>query len=62
MVMYGQRMSLTLTENRDFEADQLVLELDETDVMIVLPRRGFNKRWAGKVSSCSQRGIYHRLD
>lgn len=33
-------MSLTLTDNRGFEADQLDLELDDTDGQIVLPRRG----------------------
>lgn len=31
-------MSLTLTDNRGFEADQL--ELDDADGQIVLPRRG----------------------
>lgn len=33
-------MSLTLTDNRGFEADQLDLELDDADGQIVLPRRG----------------------
>ncbi|HBG9457335.1 TPA: phage major tail tube protein [Escherichia coli] len=33
-------MSLTLTDNRGFEADQLDLELDDADGKIVLPRRG----------------------
>lgn len=33
-------MSLTLTDNRGFEADQLDLELDDADGMIILPRRG----------------------
>ncbi|WP_313772618.1 phage late control D family protein [Enterobacter huaxiensis] len=39
-VMDARLMSLTLTDNRGFEADQLDLELDDTDGMIVLPRRG----------------------
>lgn len=33
-------MSLTLTDNRGFEADQLDLELDDADGQIILPRRG----------------------
>ncbi|EOU0867832.1 phage late control D family protein [Escherichia coli] len=33
-------MSLTLTDNRGFEADQLDLELDDADGKIALPRRG----------------------
>lgn len=33
-------MSLTLTDNRGFEADQLDLELDDADGQIMLPRRG----------------------
>ncbi len=33
-------MSLTLTDNRGFEADQLDLELDDADGQIVMPRRG----------------------
>lgn len=33
-------MSLTLTDNRGFEADQLDLELNDADGQIVLPRRG----------------------
>lgn len=33
-------MSLTLTDNRGFEADQLDLELDDADGQIALPRRG----------------------
>jgi len=39
-VMDARLMSLTLTDNRGFEADQLDLELDDADGMIVLPRRG----------------------
>ncbi len=40
-------MSLTLTDNRGFEADQLDLELDDADGKIVLPRRGavITLRW-----------------
>ncbi|RXA95741.1 phage late control D family protein [Yersinia sp. 2105 StPb PI] len=33
-------MSLTLTDNRGFEADQLDIELDDSDGKLVLPRRG----------------------
>ena len=39
-VMDARLISLTLTDNRGFEADQLDLELDDADGMIVLPRRG----------------------
>ncbi|ENF8030936.1 phage late control D family protein [Salmonella enterica] len=39
-VMDARLMSLTLTDNRGFEADQLDLELDDADGQIVLPRRG----------------------
>ncbi|HCH7366087.1 TPA: phage late control D family protein, partial [Salmonella enterica] len=39
-VMDTRLMSLTLTDNRGFEADQLDLELDDTDGLIALPRRG----------------------
>jgi phage protein D len=39
-VMDARLMSLTLTDNRGFEADQLDLELDDADGLIVLPRRG----------------------
>nr|WP_145537985.1 phage late control D family protein [Yersinia alsatica] len=33
-------MSLTLTDSRGFEADQLDIELDDSDGKLVLPRRG----------------------
>ncbi|WLS79729.1 phage late control D family protein [Erwinia pyri] len=33
-------MSLTLTDNRGFEADQLDIELDDADGQLMLPRRG----------------------
>lgn len=39
-VLNKRLMSLTLTDNRGFEADQLDLELDDADGQIVLPRRG----------------------
>ncbi|GAB0602826.1 hypothetical protein MC04F16_18360 [Escherichia coli] len=39
-VLDKRLMSLTLTDNRGFEADQLDLELDDADGQIVLPRRG----------------------
>lgn len=33
-------MSLTLTDNRGFEADQLDIELDDADGQLMMPRRG----------------------
>ncbi|ECA7956560.1 phage late control D family protein [Salmonella enterica subsp. enterica serovar Poona] len=39
-VMDTRLMSLTLTDNRGFEADQLDPELDDADGLIALPRRG----------------------
>lgn len=39
-VLDKRLMSLTVTDNRGFEADQLDLELDDADGQIVLPRRG----------------------
>ncbi|EAA5430803.1 phage late control D family protein [Salmonella enterica subsp. enterica serovar Falkensee] len=39
-VMDTRLMSLTLTDNRGFEADQLDLEPDDADGLIALPRRG----------------------
>lgn len=33
-------ISLTMTDNRGFEADQLNIELDDTDGQIALPPRG----------------------
>ncbi|WP_029687045.1 phage late control D family protein [Tatumella saanichensis] len=39
-VLDARLMSLTLTDNRGFEADQLDLELDDADGQIILPRRG----------------------
>ncbi len=39
-VLDPRLMSLTLTDNRGFEADQLDLELDDADGKIILPRRG----------------------
>ncbi|MBK1596459.1 phage late control D family protein, partial [Escherichia coli] len=39
-VLDNRLMSLTLADNRGFEADQLDLELDDADGKIVLPRRG----------------------
>ncbi|HEE9992216.1 TPA: phage late control D family protein [Citrobacter braakii] len=39
-VLDNRLMSLTLTDNRGFEADQLDLELDDADGLIALPRRG----------------------
>ncbi|HIC8602021.1 phage late control D family protein [Citrobacter freundii] len=39
-VLDTRLMSLTLTDNRCFEADQLDLKLDDADGLIALPRRG----------------------
>lgn len=39
-VLDTRLMSLTLTDNRGFEADQLDMELDDADGLIALPRRG----------------------
>ena len=43
-------MSLTLTDNRGFEADQLDLELDDAVVPL------FSWRWDGRASRFSQKG------
>ena len=41
-------MSLTLTDNRGFEADQVELQLDDADGKLTLPRRGASMRaWLG---------------
>lgn len=57
-VLDNRLMSLTLTDNRGFEADQLDLELDDADGKIVLPRRGavLRWRWAGRGSRFSRKG------
>lgn len=51
-------MSLTLTDNRGFEADQLDLELDDATGRLfcrdVVPL--FNWRWGGRGSRFSQKG------
>lgn len=39
-VLDARLMSLTLTDNRGFEADQLDIELDDSDGLVMLPRRG----------------------
>lgn len=36
----GRHISLTMTDNRGFEADQLDIELDDTDGLVELPPRG----------------------
>lgn len=45
-------ISLTLTENRGFDADQLDIELDDSDGKLELPRRGasilLSTGWAGE--------------
>ncbi len=44
-------MNLTLTDNRGFDADQVELQLDDSDGMLQLPRRGASMRvslgWQG---------------
>lgn len=48
----GRLISLTLTDNRGFDADQLSIELDDADGKLALPRRGASIRlslgWAGQ--------------
>ncbi|WGL95299.1 phage late control D family protein [Arsenophonus nasoniae] len=39
-LIQGRLISLTLTDNRGFEADQLDIELDDSDGQLALPRRG----------------------
>ena len=39
-LIQGRLISLTLTDNRGFEADQLDIELDDSDRQLALPRRG----------------------
>ncbi|PHM76914.1 phage late control D family protein [Xenorhabdus cabanillasii] len=45
-------IALTLTDNRGFEADQLDIELDDSDGLLALPRRGMalslHLGWAGE--------------
>ena len=45
-VMDARLMSLTLTDNRGFEADQLDIELDDADGQLQLPRRGVQLKLA----------------
>ncbi len=41
-------MSLTLTDNRGFDADQVELQLDDSDGLLTMPRRGATMRiWIG---------------
>lgn len=41
-------MSLTLTDNRGFDADQVELQLDDSDGLLTMPRRGATLRvWLG---------------
>jgi len=46
-------MSLTLTDNRGFEADQLDIELDDSDGALAMPRRGVvisvSLGWQGEI-------------
>lgn len=47
-------ISLTMTDNRGFEADQLDIELDDTDGLVELPPRGAKLTlWlAGRAQPC----------
>ncbi|WER20928.1 phage late control D family protein [Providencia stuartii] len=38
--LQGRLMSLTMTDNRGFEADQLDIEIDDADGKMMLPKRG----------------------
>lgn len=52
-------LSLTLTDNRGFEADQLEIELDDSDGSLMPPRRGASASpWlsAGKIPARSTKG------
>jgi len=53
-------ISLTLTDNRGFEADQLDIELDDTDGQLLMPRRGVELSlalgWKGE--ALFPKGIY----
>ena len=41
-------MNLTLTDNRGFDADQVELQLDDSDGLLTMPRRGATMRvWLG---------------
>lgn len=41
-------MNLTLTDNRGFDADQVELQLDDSDGLLTMPRRGASMRvWLG---------------
>lgn len=41
-------MNLTVTDNRGFEADQVELQLDDSDGLLTMPRRGASMRvWLG---------------
>ncbi|MGU0015588.1 hypothetical protein ACVXG9_04720 [Escherichia coli] len=56
-VLDNRLMSLTLTDNRGFEADQLDLELDDANGKIVLRAvvRSLRWRWAGRGSRFSRK-------
>ena len=48
-------ISLTMTDNRGFEADQLDIELDDTDGLVELPPRGAKLTlWLGWQGSRSE--------
>ena len=40
-------MNLTLTDNRGFDADQVELQLDDSDGLLTMPRRGASMPGSG---------------
>ena len=61
-VLDNRLMSLTLTDNRGFEADQLDLELDDADGKIVLPRRYYAGAGLEGAAAFPERGIHGGRD
>lgn len=57
----GRLMSLTLTDNRGLEADQLDIELDDSDGKLALPAKGVEiKLWLGwQGSPLTYKGSYN---
>lgn len=59
-------MSLTLTDNRGFEADQLDIELDDADGALALPRRGvvlaLSLGWKGQALTLKGRFVVDEIE
>ncbi|TBM25678.1 phage late control D family protein [Hafnia paralvei] len=59
-------MSLTLTDNRGFEADQLDIELDDADGALALPRRGvvlvLSLGWKGQALTPKGRFVVDEIE